>query len=178
MDSGKAKIKIHAFNGRTGAGKTTISTRFAKEIGAFRISHDELLSVAYDQEQLAKEHSKCCERANNLAWRIIERVTTLGIDVVLEGWGTRDLRDQIRKKAEELNLDLEFYFVSCPQEERLKRIRRRNERVDEDAPYISHEDFFRIEAIDEEIGEDEIFTVIENNEDQQSVPKSSPTNPC
>ena len=131
------KRKIHAFTGGTGAGKTTISKQFSKKIGAYRISHDELLSLVYDQDQLVRDHLKCCKRANNLAWKIVEQVTSLGVDVVMEGWGSRELRDQIRKNADE------FYLVSCPQEERLKRIRKRNKQTSEDAPYISDEDFYK-----------------------------------
>lgn len=158
------KRKIHAFTGGTGAGKTTISKQFSKEIRAFRISHDELLSLVYDQNQLVIDHLKCCKRANNLAWKIVEQVTSLGVDVVMEGWGSRELRDQIRKNADELDLDLEFYLVSCPQEERLKRIRKRNKQTHEDAPYISDEDFYRIEKIENDFGDEETYTVIDNKE--------------
>ena len=152
------KRKIHAFTGGTGAGKTTISKQFSKEIGAYRISHDELLSLVYDQDQLVRDHLKCCKRANNLAWKIVEQVTSLGVDVVMEGWGSRELRDQIRKNADE------FYLVSCPQEERLKRIRKRNKQTSEDAPYISDEDFYRIEKIENDFGDEEAYTVIDNKE--------------
>ena len=171
------KPKIHAFSGETGAGKTTLSKRLAKKLAAFRISHDELLSIAYDPEQLAKEHSKCCERANDLAWKMVEKITSLGIDVVLEGWGSRALRDLIRVKAEELNLDVEFYYVSCPQDERLRRIRKRNQQPAADAPYISNEDFFRMKEVDEGFGEGESFTEIKNgghNQSLLSTPGASP----
>ena len=152
------KRKIHAFTGGTGAGKTTISKQFPKEIGAYRISHDELLSLVYDQDQLVRDHLKCCKRANNLAWKIVEQVTSLGVDVVMEGWGSRELRDQIRKNADE------FYLVSYPQEERLKRIRKRNKQTSEDTPYISDEDFYRIEKIENDFGDEETYTVIDNKE--------------
>ncbi len=161
--------KIHAFDGETGAGKTTLSKKLAKELKAYRINHDELLAISYSQEQLAKEHAACCDRANRLAWKIVERVAALGIDIVMEGWGSRELRDQIRGKAKELGLDLEFYLVTCPQEERLKRIRKRNENSGDDAPHITDEDFFRMEEIEDVFGENEVFTVIKNDQHNQAV---------
>ncbi|GAB5562900.1 MAG: hypothetical protein SynsKO_45470 [Synoicihabitans sp.] len=154
--------KIHAFDGKTGAGKTTLSKKLAKELKAYRVSHDELLTTAYEKEHLERHHTDCCRRANDLAWKIIERVTALGVDVVMEGWSGRELRDQIREKARELDLDVEFYFVSCPQEERLKRIKIRNDHAADDAPYISDENFSRMEGLDDDFGDDEDFTEVKN----------------
>jgi len=158
------KPTIHAFNGRTGAGKSTVSKKFAKELGVFRISHDELLGIIYDREHLEREHASCCDRANRLAWKIIEQIASLGSDVVIEGWGSRKLRDQVRELAKEMNLEVKFYFVSCSQDERLNRVRKRNTQSNEDAPFITDEAFFRMESTGEDFEDDEPFTEISNQE--------------
>lgn len=155
--------KIFAISGGTAAGKTTFSRQLARELKAFRISHDQLLSLAYDEKTLAESHDACCGNANRLAWKLVEQLASLGIDVVLEGWGTRTLRDQIRQKATDLGMNCEFYFVSCPKSERLYRLKLRNETPAGDAPQISEEDFFRLEKLGEEFDDDETAIPIDNS---------------
>lgn len=156
------KPKLHAFNGETGAGKTTHSRKLARDLNAFRLSHDELLTHLFDAATLQADHARCCERANQLAWKLIGDISALGVDIVIEGWGSRKLRDQVRTRARALDLEVSFYDVRCPPEERLRRIHRRNQNPTADAPFISDAAFHRMEALDEAFEADETFTVIDN----------------
>ncbi|MGJ8657905.1 MAG: AAA family ATPase [Akkermansiaceae bacterium] len=154
--------KIHLISGRTGAGKTTIAKQMESDFPAFRVSHDELLVSLYGDEIGAGEFQACCRKINDVVWRQVAQLSALEVDVVIEGWGTRSLRDQARKELDRLNVSYEFYFVDCPRNIRLERVRKRNQNTNGEGMEISDEEFERMERIKEEFDQDEEFILIDN----------------
>lgn len=154
--------KIHIISGRTGAGKTTVAKLMARDLSAFRISHDELLISLYGDEFDANAFQECCQRINVVVWKQVAQLSALGVDVVLEGWGSRLLRDQAREELDRLGVRYEFYFVDCPREIRLERVRKRNQRTNGEGMEISYEEFERMECIKEEFDPDEECIMIDN----------------
>ncbi len=107
---------------------------------------------------------ECCDRVNRLIWNQVERMTSFGIDVILEGWGTRDLRDEARRELSRIGLRYQFLLVECPSDIRLERIKERNDNLAGEGGYISGESFNRMEKLKEEFDEDEEFRLIDNSE--------------
>ena len=165
----KNRSKVYLVSGRTGAGKTTIAKRLEKENSAFRISHDEWLRVAYGEKIEKDRFRECCERLSRLVWQQVERLADVGIDVILEGWGTRKLRDEARRELKRIGVNYQFLFVECPRDMRSQRIRERNRNLGVDGFYISEEDFDRMENLKEEFDEDEEVTLIDNSTHNQPV---------
>ncbi len=157
------RSKVYLISGRTGAGKTTFAKRLAAEKKAFRISHDEWLRTAYSPAIKNIPFRERCERINELIWKQVEQLNALGVDVVLEGWGSRRLRDDARMKLRKIGVEHEFFYVECPRNERWKRVQRRNASMSHAGETISKEDFMRMEEIDEELEDDESATVIDNS---------------
>ncbi len=165
----KSNPRIYLISGRTGSGKTTISKALAKEKNAYRISHDEWLRIVYGPESTAGDFQSQCERVNHLIWKQVESLTALGVDIILEGWGSRKRRDEARSRLNELGIDYEFIYVECPREERWSRIQKRNASIGLEGFPLSEADFARMEAIDEEFEADERATVIDNSMHHQSI---------
>lgn len=141
---------LYLITGKTGAGKSTISKKMAKETPAFYLSHDELLVLAYREEGLdALGFKECCERMDDLIWKQAKQLFKLHVDVVLEGYGSREMRDQARKDAEEIGFNCQMIWVYCPTEERLRRVKLRNQNLNDEGYHITEEDFYRMESLDD-----------------------------
>nr|MDA3832182.1 AAA family ATPase [Spirochaetales bacterium] len=169
--------KVYLMSGRTGAGKTVLSKQMATEKRAFRISHDEWLRKIYGAVIQEENFSETCDNVSELIWVQVEALCELGVSVILEGWGSRILRDKARKKLEALHIDFEFIFVECPADERWLRVQKRNQSAGEEGFHISKEDFDRMESIREEFDDDEPVTVIDNSGHNLSLPASGRRSP-
>jgi len=154
---------VYIICGRTGAGKTTLSKKIASELRAFRISHDEWLLTAFGSDIQQADFKTCCERINELIWRQVEQAITCGIDVILEGWGGRELRDQARQVLTQRNIHHQFITIECPKEVRLERVMRRNKSLNDEGFHITEEDFQRMEELEEGFGADEQCIVLHNS---------------
>ncbi len=64
-----------------------------------------------------------------MVWNQIEHLFTFGIDFVIEGWGSRQLRDQVRKEINRIGIDSVFLFIDCPREIRHERVKDRNKKL-------------------------------------------------
>lgn len=159
----KTKSKVYLICGRTGAGKSTLAKQMEMNLSGFRISHDELLHGAYGEDIRDNEFPVCCERINRIVWQQVERFAALGIDVILEGWGGRALRDQARKELTRIGVDFRFIFVACPADIRLERVKMRNEASGGMGVFISETNFNRMEEIAEEFDPDEKVTIVDNS---------------
>ena len=82
---------------------------------------------------------------------------------MIEGFGSRALRDAARVELQQLGIDYEFLYVDCPRELRWQRVQRRNENLNEEGFFISLEDFQRMEAIKEEFDPDEQVRIVDNS---------------
>lgn len=149
-------------NGKIGAGKTTVSKLIASKLPAFRISHDEMLVAAYGPEMPTKNFQLRCERMNDLAWEIAAKMTKLGVSVVMEGWGSGALRNQARRELNRIGVAYEFIYVTCPPEQRRQRVLKRNHNLQGENYRTDEAEFDRMNALDEEIREDERFIFCAN----------------
>ncbi|MFK7805522.1 MAG: AAA family ATPase [Anaerolineae bacterium] len=159
----KSPPKLYLITGHTGAGKSTIAKRMAKELPAFYLSHDELLVLAYGDNIEKLDFKNCCERLDVLIWKQAKQLFGLNIDIVLEGYGSREMRDGVRTEAAKIGYVVEVIWVECPAEERLRRVHERNKNLNDEGFLITEEDFYRMEALDGDLGEDETFTRIDNS---------------
>jgi predicted kinase len=132
------------------------------DLKAFRISHDEILRTVYGSQIDESDFRLCCERVNRLVWRQVEQACQCKVDVILEGWGTRELRDQARAELNKMGADYEFIYVECAREVRFERVMRRNEALNDEGFFISEEEFNRMEKLREELDDDEEGSVISN----------------
>lgn len=164
---------VYLISGRTGAGKTTIAKQLASELNAFRISHDEWLCKTYGNLTEQIDFKACCENVNQLIWSNIEQLSKCGVDVILEGWGTRELRDQARETLDSIGVSYQFIYIDCPREMRWERVKSRNESLTKEGVYIDEENFNRMETLREEFDSDEKHIVIQNSSD--SPPSSITT---
>jgi len=156
-------MKVYLISGRTGAGKTTIAKQISQQIPAFRISHDELLLELYGCTIAKSEFREYCERVNQLIWRQISELSRLNVSVVVEGFGSRSLRDIARSELKRLGVDHEFIYVECPKELRWQRVMTRNSDPEYLGFTIEENDFERMETIREEFDADENGQVIDNS---------------
>ena len=158
-------MKAYLISGRTGAGKTTISKRLAEELPALRISHDELLVRLYGSQLSGEEFRLACERVNALIFSQIEALSRLNDSVVLEGFGSRAVRNRARQELRKIGVAFEFIYVDCPREVRWQRVQERNKKLQGEGFFISHENFLEMEQLKEEFDQDEEGTVGENSGD-------------
>jgi len=156
-------MEAFLISGRTGAGKSTLAKQLTNELSAFRISHDEWLAVLYGPQADLDKFRDSCERVNRLIWLQVASLSKIGVPVVIEGFGSRALRDAARVELQQLGIDYEFLYVDCPRELRWQRVQRRNENLNEEGFFISLEDFQRMEAIKEEFDPDEQVRIVDNS---------------
>ncbi len=153
---------LYLMTGRTGAGKSTISKKMAGELPALHLSHDELLAMAYGDDIGRLDFADCCRRMDELIWRQAQRLHALGIDVVLEGYGSRAMRDGARLQATRIGFVFQMIWVDCPAQERLRRVRLRNQSLNDEGSFITDDDFHRMEALDG-LQADETATIVDNS---------------
>ena len=153
--------KVLIISGRTGAGKTTVGKRLSDELNAFRFSHDEVLKTVYGEE--IENFELACSRVNRLILRQTSELLKLDIPIVLEGWGGRRLRDELRRALDQLDADYVFVFVDCHSRLRLRRVLNRNKEKNQEGCGVDEASFHRMEQIDEEFGADEDCIVFDNS---------------
>ncbi|MCU1485395.1 MAG: ATP-binding protein [Actinomycetia bacterium] len=109
--------------GLPGAGKTTLATQLAAELGAVRLTKDEwqwaLGSTPWDTTVGAKVEAQL--------WRLAQEILRLRLSVVLDfGLWSRTERDEIRATARGLGVCVELHYLDVPVEELWRRIQSRN----------------------------------------------------
>lgn len=150
-------------SGHTGAGKSSIAKRMAADLPAFYLSHDELLVKAYGDNIGKLDFRDCCERMDRLIWKQAKQLFDLGIDLVLEGFGTKEMRDGVRREAAEIGYVCQMIWVECPADIRLKRVRQRNNNLNDEGYAFSDEEFWEVEQANEDLDPAEFAQVIDNS---------------
>jgi predicted kinase len=118
--------------------------------------------VAYGGLLEKLDFKRCCAQMDALIWKQAKRLYELNIDVVLEGYGTRAMRDRVKVEAAQIGFQYQVIWVECPAEERLSRVRLRNQSLTDEGFFISDTEFYEMEALNENLGEDEPATRIDN----------------
>ena len=157
------KPKLYLITGHTGAGKSTICKKMRDSLPAFYLSHDQLLVQAYGNLIDTLDFKWCCDQMDGLIWQQAKQLKVFNVDIVLEGYGVRSLRDGVKTSAEQLGYDYELIWVSCPVDERWRRVQHRNEDLKGEGYFTDEADFYRMEEANEELYEDEVATYIDNS---------------
>ncbi len=154
---------LYLIVGHTGAGKSTIAKKLAAELPAFYISHDELLVTAYGDNIEQLDFRDCCERMDSLIWKQAKQLFNLKLDLVLEGFGTKKMRDGVQTEAEKIGYQFKMIWVDCPADIRLQRVLRRNGNLNGEGYFFTEKEFWEIEQANEDLAPDEIADHIDNS---------------
>ncbi|HEU0218214.1 MAG TPA: AAA family ATPase [Stellaceae bacterium] len=117
----------HLIHGYLGAGKTTFARQLEREIPAIRFSHDEWMVRLYGDNPPAEHFADFYRRIYEQLEGIWVRCLELGVDVVLDfGFWSREERDATRRKITAIGAEAHLYRLTCPEDEALRRIDKRN----------------------------------------------------
>jgi len=158
------KPTIHMLHGRICSGKTTFAKQLEKDKKAVRFSADEWMAQLFGSKHSDLDGINYSNKVRELIYSLYTRLLSLGIDVILDdGFWTRADRNHMRKHADELDVNHKLYFISCPEEVLLNRLKKRNENLQDNALNISESKFKMAKDIFEPLGEDEEFELIDMN---------------
>ena len=135
-----SRARLILICGLPGAGKTTLATRLAQEVGAVRLSPDEwkfdLGIDFYDEEGRVRLEARL--------WRLAQELLALGQSVILEnGFWAREERDELRLAARGLGVAVELHYLEAPVDELWRRLEARNEEARPGTAPIGRDDLER-----------------------------------
>ncbi|MEM8860338.1 MAG: ATP-binding protein [Chloroflexota bacterium] len=154
---------LYLITGHTGAGKSTIAKKMAADLPAFYLSHDELLVKAYGDNIGHLDFQVCCKRMDQVIWKQAQQLFDLEIDLVLEGYGTRAMRDDVREQAQKIGYTFRLIWIECPADIRFERVRQRNKNLNDEGYAFTDEEFWEAEQSSEGLDPDEIADWIDNS---------------
>lgn len=120
--------------GSTGAGKTTYSISFAKEIDAVKFSIDPWMQTLFSKDMKSLDYSWMMERVNRCyeqIWDVSKQILMLGGNVILDlGFTTKAQRDIFTDKGSELGIASEVHYLEVAIDVRKQRVKQRNDTKD------------------------------------------------
>jgi len=120
--------------GLPGSGKTTLSRKLAAEIPAIRLCTDDwqtALGVAHNNE-------KFHDLLEDQLWVFAQELICLGQTVIFEkGLWRRSERDEKRRQAKRLGVDIELHYFDIPVSELERRLELRNNAGNANAYHVS-----------------------------------------
>jgi predicted kinase len=143
------KRKLVLMCGLPGSGKTTLARRLADEIPAVRLCTDEWQAAL--QVELTEGDSDS-EAFHDLLeaqlWLHAKDLLRHGQSIIFEkGLWLRRERDDKRREARELGVDIELHYFDVPLDELVRRLEKRNSRGDPNAFRISRaeiEEYYKL----------------------------------
>lgn len=147
---------LHLMVGLPCSGKTTLAQKLERELPALRLNLDEWHIRLFGQDAEDPEHDARHRQIEALLWNIASRALELGTNVILDyGLWAREEREDYRLRAKRLGAGSEIHCLDVPQDELLRRLKKRNSQPSQESflipleamtPWIA---FFQKPALDE-----------------------------
>jgi len=131
---------LHLMVGLPCSGKTTLAQKLEQELPALRLNLDECHIRLFGQDADEPEHDARHRLIEALLWKIAGRALELGANVILDyGLWAREEREDYRLRAKQLGASSEVHYLDVPEDELLRRLKKRNSQPSQDSFLISEE---------------------------------------
>jgi predicted kinase len=131
---------LHLMVGLPCSGKTTLAQKLEHELPALRLNLDEWHIRLFGQDAEEPEHDARHRLIEALLWKIAGRALELGTNVILDyGLWAREEREDYRLRAKQLGASSEVHYLDVPEDELLRRLKKRNSQPSQDSFLISEE---------------------------------------
>ena len=122
------------------SGKTTRARELENGLFALRLTPDEWHINLFGHDVYDQEHDKRHSLIEDRLWQIASRALSLGTNVILDfGFWAKEERDDYRARAKELGARSEVIFMDVDEAELMKRVRARNDNLNDTIAYIPEE---------------------------------------
>ena len=144
--------------GLPGSGKTTLARKLAGEIPAVRLCTDEWqAALKVDLTEGDRDSEAFHDLLEAQLWVHAQDLIRHGQSVIFEkGLWRRSERDEKRREARELGVDIELHYFDVPAAELIRRLGKRNSEGDPNAFSVSREQLAEYFAIFEPPDEAEL----------------------
>ncbi|MBI4098349.1 MAG: ATP-binding protein [Candidatus Levybacteria bacterium] len=160
-----SKPVAHIIIGFIGSGKTTFARKLEKETGAIRFTKDEWMVRVFGSTPPKDKFEEYDNRMATLATDMALKCLEAGISVIIdEGFWVKEHRDAISEKVKNVGAIPKMYYIEAPFEIMKVRTFKRSENPPIDSFTIDEEAFNHYWKFFQPPGEDEEFTLI-NQED-------------
>ena len=117
------KPRLILLCGLPGSGKTTVGLKLATDIPAVRLCTDDWQAAL----KIDPENEAFHDLLEAQLWAFGQELLRLGQTVIFEkGLWRRSERDDKRREAQELGVDIEFHYFDVPVDELARRLEARN----------------------------------------------------
>lgn len=115
--------------GRIASGKTFIAKRMKKKKPAVLLSCDKLMLTLFD-DCLGEHHNAMQAKCHRYLFGLSKEISASGSDVILDfGFWTKEQRRETEDYYRAANIKLKRIYIVSDEEERKKRLKKRNEAV-------------------------------------------------
>jgi len=160
MDKNNKPV-AHIIIGFIGSGKTTFARKLEKETSAIRFTKDEWMVRVFSntppQDTFEEYDNKMATLATDMALKCLKA----GMDVIIdEGFWVKEHRDSISEKVKNAGGIPKLYYLEVPLEVMKARTLKRSKNPPVDSFTINEESFNQYWKRFRPPGEDEVFTVV------------------
>ena len=118
---------LHIMHGFIAAGKSTFSKKLEQEKKAVRFNNDEWMVALFGTNPPEQGFTDNYKAIDGLQWQLASRLLGVGVDVIFDnGSWARSARDDIRARAAQLGVAVQFYMLDLPKEQLWQRLEQRN----------------------------------------------------